>query len=414
MKDNPASGSGWPSNRPANSATDAARLAESDRAAGFEIADDFEPFTQRNDLFNRAFWDPSIATDHAKGFFNSYRMRSIPRRGDGFTQKDFALRNAAWSLADSIADRSMADGVREGFLDPLQPHGERAPEQVPVDNPQAMGQEIKRIAQLFGADIAGVTAFDPRWLYASRVDCRDFSEKPNDLPPGLTSVIVLGHGMDLNLVDTYPSALAGTAVGLGYSGEAATALKLANYIHNLGYEAVASMNDTALVIPLAIKAGLGEYGRNQMVMTEEFGPRVRFSKIFTDLPLTHDGPKRFGVSEFCAICRRCADACPVSALPLGPPTDAGPNQSSIKGVKKWTADCEKCFGYWTKLKSDCAICLRVCPYNKDFSRPVMRLARRLAGTRLRKAILWLDTALGHGGRSTPKAWWQRLASNSRN
>ena len=137
------------------------------------------------------------------------------------------------------------------------------------------------------------------------------------------------------------------------------------------------MNDTALVIPLAIKAGLGEYGRNQMVITEEFGPRVRFSKIFTDLPLVHDRPKRFGVSEFCAICRRCADACPVSALPLGPPTDAGPNQSSIRGVKKWTADGEKCFGYWTKLKSDCAICLRVCPYNKDFSRPVMRLARRL-------------------------------------
>ena len=32
-----------------------------------------------------------------------------------------------------------------------------------------------------------------------------------------------------------------------------------------------------------IQAGLGEYGRNQMVITPEFGPRVRFSKIITNI-----------------------------------------------------------------------------------------------------------------------------------
>ena len=82
--------------------------------------------------------------------------------------------------------------------------------------------------------------------------------------------------------EAYPSALAGAATGREYSHEAAIVMQLAAYIRNLGYRAVASMNDTALVIPYAIKAGLGEYGRNQMVLTPEFGPRVRFSKIFTD------------------------------------------------------------------------------------------------------------------------------------
>ena len=129
------------------------------------------------------------------------------------------------------------------------------------------------------------------------------------------------------------------------------------------------MNDTGLVIPLAIKAGLGDYGRNQMVITPEFGPRLRFSKIFTSLPLIADEARRHGISQYCGICTKCASACPVKALPFGEPSEEVPNRSTISGVRKWSADCEKCFSYWAKLKSDCAICMRVCPFNRDFSKP---------------------------------------------
>lgn len=45
---------------------------------------------------------------------------------------------------------------------------------------------------------------DERWLYASRIDTRDLSEAPNELPEGMTSVIVLGHEMDAELISTYP------------------------------------------------------------------------------------------------------------------------------------------------------------------------------------------------------------------
>jgi epoxyqueuosine reductase QueG len=97
--------------------------------------------------------------------------------------------------------------------------------------------------------------------------------------------------MDRELVRSYPSALAGAATGREYSHEAAIVMQLAAYIRNLGYQAVASMNDTGLVIPMAVQAGLGEYARNQLVITPEFGPRLRFSKIFTDMPLD-DGPSK--------------------------------------------------------------------------------------------------------------------------
>ncbi|MBO9452182.1 reductive dehalogenase [Tropicibacter sp. R16_0] len=374
-----------------------------DAAAGIDVTDDFERFTQRNDIFTRAMWDDQVKSKHTAKFFASYRMEATPRRGDGFTQKDFALRNAAWLISDVMTNRHADQGRREGFQAPISNDTPVAPMQVEVDDPAKMSAEVKRIAKFFGADLCGVTDLDDRWLYTSRVDTRDLTEAPLDLPEGLTSVIVLGHEMDKELVATYPSALAGAATGREYSHEASVVMQLAAYIRNLGYEAVPSMNDTGLVIPYAVKAGLGEYARNQMVITPEFGPRLRFSKIFTNLPLTHDTPQRKGVKAFCDICTKCADACPVKALPYGPPTTDTANVSAIKGVRKWTSDAEKCFSFWAKLASDCAICMRVCPFNRDYSKQRHRLWLKLALSPLRKLALRL--AKDHGGRSKPADWW---------
>jgi len=398
---------GWPANRPA----DDGWRRPGDGAAGIETSEDFARFSQRNDMFMRAWWDDTVRSRDTEAFFDSYRMEAAPRKGEGFNQRDFALRNAAWVVADEYADRSVADGQREGFSAPLKPRVGKFAEQVTFAGPEQATAEIKRIAKLFGADLVGIAAYDSRWTYIDRVDMRNLEAVPNDLPGSIGHVIVLGHGMDDDLVRTYPSALAGAAVGAGYSKEAATAQQLSQYILNLGYDAVASMNDTALVVPYAVQAGLGEYGRNQMVITPEFGPRVRFSKIFTSLPLVADQPRRFGVREFCDICSRCADACPPKALPYGPPSFDTPNRSAITGVKKWTADCEKCFGYWAKLKSDCAICLRVCPWNRDYSHWPARLFRRLAGGPLRRVALWLDGRLKLGRRRRPNDWWQGLAES---
>lgn len=373
-----------------------------DADAGIEVTDDFKRFAQRNDIFTRAFWDKTVRTRQTDAFFASYRMEAAPRRGDGFTQRDFALRNASWLISDVISDRGADTGRREGFQAPIANDTPVAPMQQEVDDPAAMSAEVKRVAKFFGADLCGVTDMDERWLYASRVDTRDMSDASNDLPNGLTSVIVMGHQMAEDLVATYPSALAGAATGREYSHEAAIVMQMAAYIRNLGYEAVASMNDTGLVIPYAIKAGLGEYARNQLVITPEFGPRLRFSKIFTNLPLAHDAPKPAGVRAFCDICTKCADACPVKALPFGPP-EVNTDTSSIKGVRKWTSDAQKCFGFWAKLSSDCAICMRVCPFNRDFTTWRHRVWLKLALSPLRKVAFWLDRH--RGGRVKPSTWW---------
>lgn len=400
----------WPSNTDdldAQCAAWKARYHDSDKAAGIEVTEDFTPFAQRNDIFTRAFWDKTVRSTQTDGFFASYRMKASYRKGDGFLQKDFALRNASWLISDVISNRNSASGKREGFQAPIEADTPVAEARVEVDDPTAMAREIKRVARFFGADLAGITDMDTRWLYASRVDTRDFSEAENALPDGLTSVIVLGHQMDQDLVATYPSALAGAATGREYSHEAAIVMQLAAYIRNLGYQAVASMNDTGLVIPYAIKAGLGEYARNQLVITPEFGPRLRFSKIFTNLPLTHDQPRRLGVTEFCNQCTLCAEACPAKALPFGPREVATGDVSSIRGVKKWTSDAKACFGYWAKLQSDCAICMRVCPFNRDFSKGINRLWLWLALSPLRKLAWFWDKRSARADRMKPKDWWAK-------
>ncbi|PSL21684.1 4Fe-4S double cluster binding domain-containing protein [Shimia abyssi] len=400
----------WPSNKAVSDETRAnwvERYQDSDAAAGIETTEDFEPFSQRNDVFTRAFWDPSVRSKQTDGFFSSYRMKASYRKGDGFRQKDFALRNASWLISDIISNRGADKGEREGFQAPIACDTPVAEAREEIDDPAMMAAEVKRIARFFGADLAGITDMDERWLYAARVDTRDFSEAENALPEGLSSVIVLGHQMDRELVATYPSALAGAATGREYSHEAAIVIQLAAYIRNLGYEAVPSMNDTGLVIPYAVKAGLGEYARNQLVITPEFGPRLRFSKIFTNLPLAHDAPGKLGVAAFCDICTECADACPAKALPFGPPEVSAPDDASaVKGVRKWTSDAKACFGYWAKLQSDCAICMRVCPFNREFTTWKDRLWLRVALSRWRKWALWWDKRSDRGKRMKPKDWWK--------
>ena len=250
---------------------------EGDRAAGIQTTERFRRFTQRDDMFNRAFWDDDVRRPEMMEFFESYRVAPVSRRADGFTQKDFALRNAAWAVSDEFSSRGESEGIREGFNALLKPTAEPATTQVDIDDPDAMAAEIKRVAKLFGAGIVGIAPYDPRWTYETRVDSKTFKARETGLPDWVTSVIVLGHQMDIDMVATYPSAVAGAATGNAYSEEVSTVTRLSQYIRNLGWQAAGSMNDTALVIPYALQAGLGEYARNQLVITPEFGPRVRFS-----------------------------------------------------------------------------------------------------------------------------------------
>lgn len=378
-----------------------------DDLTGFEVGADFQTFDQRNDVFSRAQWDEGVRSEKAMEFWAAYIMPNArARKADGYTQRDYALRNAAWHFTKAFATmKSGTEGRHEGFNDTFTLHGPGWPEKPAPNDPAASSADIKHVAKLFGADLVGICEYDERWIYERKFNRMDQSARPVDVSAELNNVIVIGTAMDLELTATVPSALAATATGMGYTHDAVTLMSLAQFIRNLGYEAHASMNDTGLNIPLAIQAGLGEYGRHGLLITRDFGPRIRIGKIFTDMPLAVDAPDYFGVKEFCDICQACSNACPPKAIPFDGPKAQAPNRSSFATIRKWTTDAEKCFKFWTSQNTECSICIRVCPYNRTFTSLGDRLWRWLAETPFRRLALLLDRLTRDGGRKKAASWW---------
>ena len=380
-----------------------------DDLTGFDVLENFEKFDQRNDIYCRSQWDPEVMSAKATSFFQGYFMPDAhSRKSDGFSQRDYALRNASWHVTNVLRDINRQEtGRKEGFFDHFTTHDEGWPEPFAFDSVEHATADMRKVAGLCGADLFGVCEFDERWMYSAIFDESVLNSKPLDIPHDLPTVIVVGESMDVDLTRTVPSALAGSATGLGYSYDALTLLTLAQYIRNLGYRAYATMNDSSLAIPLAVQAGFGEVGRHSLLITEEYGPRLRLGRIFTDLPLVHSQPKKFGVKAFCDICDRCASGCPPKAIPFEGPSTTVHNRSNLIGVSKWTVDAEKCFKFWVNQNTDCSICIRVCPYNRDYTKWYNRWWRKLAGTPLRKMALWLDDKMNDRGRHKSSWWWGR-------
>ncbi len=61
---------------------------------------------------------------------------------------------------------------------------------------------------------------------------------------------------------------------------------------------------------VARAAGLGWIGRNNLLVNEKFGSRVRLVTILTDLPLVIDSPSL----KDCGPCRTCLSVCPAGAI----------------------------------------------------------------------------------------------------
>ncbi|NNM01880.1 MAG: reductive dehalogenase, partial [Gammaproteobacteria bacterium] len=178
---------------------------------GFEsigINRDFQRFEQRNDIFCRGFWDEKVINPMTRRFFRSFvKPADRSRDSDGFTPRDFALRNGPWVVTETLAELHKSDDRRDGFWDDFSPHIAPQVEPPPTADAAAMATEVKQVARLYGADLVGITDYDERFTYASRFSARGGPhEKPMELPAGLTSVIVIAKAMDYQLIRTSPSA----------------------------------------------------------------------------------------------------------------------------------------------------------------------------------------------------------------
>ncbi len=108
---------------------------------------------------------------------------------------------------------------------------------------------------------------------------------------------------------------------------------------------------------LAINAGIGFLGKNQLVIKPGLGSFFVIGVIYTDLKLPFDLPKKY--KSACCNCRKCLDHCPTSALKEN-------KNGSVELI------IEKCISYQTiyqkpylDWQKGCDICQEICPYNKN-------------------------------------------------
>jgi epoxyqueuosine reductase QueG len=108
----------------------------------------------------------------------------------------------------------------------------------------------------------------------------------------------------------------------------------------------------------AVRAGLGVWGLNHLVLTRRYGPRVRFGAVLTDLVLPSGQPL---IDYYCVSCSLCLAACPTGAL--GP---AGFDRSRC--IAEFEPDAEMAARQREMLafptphtRLQCAVCINACP-----------------------------------------------------
>ncbi len=300
--------------------------------------------------------------------------------------------------------------------------GARKPD---VTDPKQLTIQAKLMARLSGADLVGISKFNRNWIYSATQQNR-YSKDPAQskkivfkdvptptetdtelvIPESVNNCIVMGIAMNRPMIQTSPAALSGAATNLGYSRMGVASISLAEYIRTMGYIAIPCMNDTGASVPLAIDAGLGQAGRNGLLITPEFGPNVRICKVLTNMPMIPDQPIEFGVTQFCNTCKKCARECPSKSITMDDMSWTPRNECNNPGVKKWYNDYKKCILYWVDSGASCTNCVAVCPFTKgaiwghDMVRWTIDNARPMD-----TVMLGLDDAFGYGQPRDSKEIW---------
>lgn len=410
----------------------------------YPVSKEYERYDQINTSFNVSFWgamgkntDPSDEKKMYGAIQKNIAGRQAylpnPDAPPGYGRLDYAFKAGAGAteqLTGTVFERifSRDSGpnlpLPNGKLMPLGLYKDTFPNGFVVAKDKYQFQSkkdatyiLKKSALKFGADLVGIAPYDERWTYKTEVYA-PFDATKKGGPPAFfkdklnfrrkvdfgfipKSVIVMAFEMDYETYQTSPSPLANGASSIGYSRMYEVSLRVANFLRSLGYNTCHAGNSTGINGPNAVAAGLGEIGRNGMLITEEYGPRVRLVKVYTDLEFDYDKPKSFGVREFCNVCKKCADTCPAKAISFADtpddPENKPQNRSSNKGVKnKFYLNGQKCLQFWGENDAGCSNCIASCPYNKieNWHHDLAKVATKVPV--FNRLTRYLDEAFGYG------------------
>jgi epoxyqueuosine reductase QueG len=192
------------------------------------------------------------------------------------------------------------------------------------------------------------------------------------LPAGLAwcrAVIVLGYANPDETLDVcYRTTYEGVRKWSKWIYEIVDvrAGRVCAWLRRRGFRATFTRNGAQIDLKkAAVLAGLGTLGRNNLLLSPRFGPRLRLVAVFTNAPLPCD-PRL--PEALCHGCDRCVSACPFGAL-----SAAGFDRPRCVGglggfdqpphVLERQRQVERRIGDCTFIQ--CIRCMRACPIGEE-------------------------------------------------
>ncbi len=218
-------------------------------------------------------------------------------------------------------------------------------------SPEEASAWVKERALELRADVVGITLKNIDWVFEG-------GEVPGRY------AIVLGARMDYQEIKTAPDLRAGAETTRTYYALGHIVQALTDVLRAEGWDAwaqhprfSAKRHNNMVLPPHAIAAGLGQLGRNGLVITKEFGSSVRWGAVTTDLPLALSEPSPSTVHPYCEGCSDCREACDADAIP--------DEMTEVRGVRKYAILPIRCaheFARW----DGCSKCISYCPFFEGY------------------------------------------------
>ena len=177
--------------------------------------------------------------------------------------------------------------------------------------------------------------------------------------------LVVSQEMKKDKIDQAPEFPAGQEVMRVYGSLGLVVNEIARWLRKRGVRCQSNHPIGGLVNTpsLAGKAGMGWQGRSGLLVTPEYGPRVRLAPVFIEHKYFEftDNREHDWIEDHCELCQRCEKECPTQAIYSKKIVNID-NMPGI-GAMGTCIDREKCFEYFLKTLG-CSVCVKVCPFSR--------------------------------------------------
>lgn len=221
-------------------------------------------------------------------------------------------------------------------------------------------EDLEEMSMRLGADLFGVTSTEA-------LSDAPSGHRPLDILANVKSVIVLGMKILDAQTDMLPTdgdygASPRQDMFEGHNSFISQELDrvgyaIARFLEKKGFKAYHQMASTGgtdkrylrgllSLKHMAVQAGLGVFGHNSLLITPQYGPRVRLTAVLTNAVMPPDTPI---TSDFCKDCKNpCISFCQANAL-------RKPSNDSPYEINRFAC------AQYLSTRPTCSVCLKVCP-----------------------------------------------------